>query len=244
MRTITRCPSCFTYVYDDAKACHGCGERIGKRKLLRRGSWVVIALIVCAYAATRGINLHQDKQSRVRREFAAAERASVVRGFLHAWLTADEAGVDSWISTRDRACKEEMANLRDLYPTVLPATEVGDLEVLSTREQNHIQRNKGKVVHPSFYSGSEAKVKARRMTATCEPTKWVGGREPFRNFADGVAVVDRTWSLPSVDFEVEFRKDEERYTLYGRVCVDDARKVTCLTLGHVEGPEGTVPVEE
>jgi len=256
MRAIIRCPSCFTYVYDDAKACHGCGERIGRRKLLRRGSWVVIALIVCAYAAARGIKLHQDRQSRVRREFEAAERIEVVRGFLHAWLMADEVAVDSWISSRNPVCKEEMANLRDLYPTVLPATHVGKGLMLSEREQLHIQQNKGKVAHPGSYSDSEAEAKAKaRLTATCEPArsakwaKWAksGSSEPSRRFVDGI-VVDRTWLLRSVEFEIEFQKDETFYTLYGRVCLDqggrDGTKVSCLTLDRVEGPEGTVPMEE
>jgi hypothetical protein len=238
MRTIIRCPSCFTYVYDDAKACHGCGERIGKRKILRRGSWIFIALIVCAYAAGRGIELQQERKSRIRSAFQSAERSQAVLGFLRAWLVGDDAGVASSLALTEGGCKDDFVKLRALYPTVLPATEVVHIKLTDNWEERHVQRNKGGITH--------VRPKAR-PSASCEPLRSniIG---TSRTRVAGKTVVDKTWSLSAMDFEAELKQDGLTYTLYGRVCTDvdvkGGTKVSCLTLDRVEGPEGTVPVKE
>jgi hypothetical protein len=227
MRTIIRCPSCFTYVYDDAKACHGCGERVGKRKILRRGSWVLIALIVCAYAAGRGINLHDERQSRIRSAFETAARSHAVTGFLRAWLAGDDVGVASSLATSSGVCKGEILKLRALYPTVLPATDVIRIELVKSWEERH-RRDKGKITH--MRAGlSESDPKAR-LSASCKPKRSTGG--------------GAFWTIPSFDFEAEFQKDGESYTAFGRVCIDYAHKVCCLTIDHIQGVEGVVEAEE
>jgi hypothetical protein len=239
MRTIIRCPSCFTYVYDDAKACHGCGERVGKRKILRRGSWVLIALIVCAYAAGRGIELQQERKSRVRSELQSAERSRVVLGFVRAWLVGDDAGVASSLAATEGTCKDDIVKLRALYPTVLPATDVVHIKLLDAWEERHAQRNKGSITHVR---------PKNRPSASCEPLR-SSSIGTSRTRVGGKTVVDKSWSLSAMDFEAELKQDGLTYTLYGRVCIDlgggrDGAKVSCLTLDRVEGPEGTVPVKE
>ena len=95
-------------VYDDARACHGCGERIGRRKILRRGSWIFIGLAVTGFAIGRGIDLQQDRRNRVRNEFEAASRAQNVREFLKSWLAGEDVGAFSLMSTSSSACKDDM----------------------------------------------------------------------------------------------------------------------------------------
>ena len=241
MRTIIRCPNCFTYVYDDARTCHGCGDRIGRRKILRRGSWIFIGLAVSGFAIGRGIDLQQDRRQRVRQEFEEAARSQAVRAFLRSWLLADNVSAGSLLSSS--ACGDEMAKLRDLYPDALPATDVDSIELLSDRTQTHSQRNKGKVSHPRPYSETETKAKAKaRRTVCSEPTHTPSSS--FKNRVDGKVVVDRVWSLNAVEFEAIFRKDGVRYTLYGRACVDSEYKISCLFLDHLDGVEGSIPAKE
>ena len=244
MRTIIRCPSCFTFVYDDAKACHGCGERIGKRKILRRGSWVLIALIVSAYAVGRGIELQQERKGRIRSAFESAERSEVVLGFLRAWLVGDDNAVAAALATTDGACKDEIIKLRALYPTVLPADR---------RRPHQIDRHLGGASRaaeqgqdhpPAPTRPSEAK---SRRSASCEPLR-SSSIGTSRTRVAGKTVADKTWSLSAMDFEAELKQDGVSYTLYGRVCIQtggrDGSKVSCLTLDRLEGPEGHVPVKE
>src|SRR5262245_2607070 len=89
MRTIIRCPSCFTHVYADARTCHGCGEPLGRRKILRRGSWIFIGLAVTGFTIARGIDLEQDSFNRARQEAAHARRTEVATRFVRAWLQGD-----------------------------------------------------------------------------------------------------------------------------------------------------------
>ena len=208
MRTIIRCPSCFTYVYDDARACHGCGERIGKRKILRRGSWVFIALIVCAYAVGRGIELQQERKSRIRSAFQAAERSHAVTGFLRAWLAGDDPGAASSLAATEGACKDELRQAPRSLSDGPPRDRRRPHRIGRRLGRASLQRNKGKITHIRAYAlASKAKA---RPSASCEPRRSSGGGT-YRT-ARGKSVIDKTWSLSAVDFEAEIKKDGPSYT--------------------------------
>src|SRR5262245_58414294 len=93
MREIRHCPACLTYVYSDARRCHGCGERTGRRGILTRGSWIFIVLAATGFAIGRGIDLQQDKRDRIRREIERAASINTVNTFVKGWLTGDEAAI-------------------------------------------------------------------------------------------------------------------------------------------------------
>src|SRR6187401_1025647 len=86
MQTIIRCPNCFTYVYSDARRCHGCGEKIGRRKLLTRGSWIFALLAVTGFTLARGIDLQQEKRSERAHQIELAAQTERLSSFLRTWL--------------------------------------------------------------------------------------------------------------------------------------------------------------
>jgi hypothetical protein len=234
MSTIIRCPSCFTYVYSDARTCHGCGERIGKRKLLRRGSWVFIALAVGGFTIARGIELSQDRANRARENAEQQRLIADADAFLRAFLLADTEYIQKHVGDRE-LCPDELAKLRARYATVLPADSVIGLRITDSTYQEHVQLERGKGISHRQNGESDTKGQAR---VSCAPkTRSLGS---FRRYTDGVK---RRWTLPLLEFEVEFKKDGQHYTLFGNLCLEEA-SVCCLKIDQIRGVEGEVKPAE
>jgi hypothetical protein len=238
MRTIIRCPNCFTYVYDDARRCHGCGDRIGKRKLLRRGSWMFIALAVAVFTIARGIDLRQDARNRDREEAEREVRAQVTRGFVYGALMGDSETISRFAAKPELVA--ELDKLRARYPTVLPATSVTrDAEVKEFLHQGHT-KEAGKDISHANWGRSDPTVGRR---ASCVPPG--GASNAFTRIVDGMKRTTRTWTLEKTKFEAEFSKDGQQYTLHGSLCLEHG-VVCCMTIDRIESVndlEEVVPKE-
>jgi hypothetical protein len=227
MRTINRCPSCFTYVYSDARRCHGCGERLGRRKLLRRGSWVFIAFAVTAYAIGRSVELRQEQNGQARREVEQARRAETARAFLRAWVVGDDDQVAA-LTGRQESFKTELAGLRRLYPEFLPASSVLSVTFSEQIDQRHSQKGKARVAH-EFASIEDDETASRRASF-----------QPSRPLFKGL---ERHWSNKAFNFRAELTKDDAHYTLTGQICLGDT-SVVCLTLQELSGVEGVIRMKQ
>jgi hypothetical protein len=225
MRTVIRCPSCFTYVYDDARACHGCGERIGRRKILTRGSWIFIGLAVSVFTIARGIDLEQDKHNRFYREAEAQQRTQAAERFLYVWLTNDPALSDL---AGNEAYLGELARLHARYPSALPADDViGPIRYSDTAFQDHYQYERGKEVLHRARGVVDSSAAGR---ASCIPKS--RSNTPFRR-------VPRGWTVRTLEFEAEIKKGDAHFTIYGDLCLEEDR-VCCVTIDKVVGIEGVV----
>jgi hypothetical protein len=228
MRTIIRCPACFTYVYSDARRCHGCGERIGKRKILRRGSWVFIILAVTGFTFARGIELHQESRDRSRRQLEIAAEVDVTKSFLRSWLTSSGPDEIKELS-ETKTFPGELVKLRQKFPDVLPATRVTSIKIAddARRSQLHEQRGREPVVHLRDDSSYSLRASA------CH-----SGDEVRRK-----PVYKTSW-LHAYEFEADFVSNDRPYTAYGQACIRDG-KVCCLALDRIEaeGIEDSVVVK-
>jgi hypothetical protein len=231
MRTIIRCPNCFTYVYQDARACHGCGERIGRRKILRTGSWVFIGLAVSAFTVARAIDLEQEKQWRDRKEADRSETVTAALHFVRAWLT-DDAQYLSTLANNDDVFVGDLARVRARYPSVLPAdTLVSGIRFSDIGSKDHYQYERGKeVLHlpKTQYDGSAP------GRASAIPK--LRGNAPYRR-------PPRVWKVETYEFEAEVTKGDAHYTVYGEICAEE-HKVICLTIDKIVGVEGVITPKE
>jgi hypothetical protein len=235
MSTIIRCPNCFTYVYADARSCHGCGERLGRRKLLRGGSWLFIVLAVGAFTIARGIDLSQERMYERRTKAAQQWLANDARAFVAAWLQADTEYVQNHLADRE-VCPDELSKMRARYPTVLPADTVVGFQVTDSSYQEHVQVERGRGISHRINGQADPKGLGR---VSCAPkTRSLG---TYRRSADGVK--RRFWTTPLIEFEIEFRKDGAHYTLFGDLCIEDG-KVSCFKVDHIRGIEGDVKPTE
>jgi hypothetical protein len=226
MRTIIRCPNCFTYVYDDARRCHGCGDRIGKRKLLRRGSWIFIALAVSIFAISRGIDLRQDARNRDREEAERDRQEVIIKAFVHAALLGEPEILARFAAKPELVA--EIEKIRARYPTVLPATAVTrDAEVTRSAYQAHTKQKGKEIAHSNW--GDPDPFDGRR--ASCVPPGGASGA--FTRIVDGISRTTRTWTLVKTKFEAEFARDGERYTLHGSLCLEQDL-VCCMTIERIE----------
>ena len=233
----------------DARACHGCGDRLGKRKILRRGSWIFIVLAVTAFTVARGIDLQQEKVWRFHRDEERQAQVEVAREFVSAWLVGANEAVATYVGDRGQF-QTDLAKLRNRYPTLLPATKVvGDIRVSEENERHHYQE-KGKDAISHTRLGQADKTTLNR--ASCVPPQLPSGT--FRSMVDGVKIRYGSWALKSFEVEAEFTNGDAHYTLYAEVCLDDrspgsisARlrpSVCCLTIDKIVGVEGVVSPKE
>jgi hypothetical protein len=232
MRTIIRCPSCFTFVYSDARHCHGCGRAIGKRRFLTRGSWVFITLVVAVYAIARGIDLHQSERDRRRHEMETALEMERSTRFLRQWLTAPADEIAS-AHSGSGSFGPELVKLRSRFPTVLPATDIASTLLKErTSWEPHSQTGLGPVVH----GRGERETALRASWPIPQGTSYFDLRRGTRR---------RDWGSTRYDFVVEVVRDGSRYSIVGSICLDDPDDtVHCLTILRIEGVEGVVkPVE-
>ena len=166
MRTIIRCPSCFTYVYDDAQGratAAASGSASARSSAGAPGSSSPSACAPTRSAAASTSSRRSEPGSGARRRPPSARKPCA--RFLRAWLVGDDAGVASSLATTDGVCKGEILKLRALYPTVLPATDVVRIEVgRAAWDETH-----------SAEQGQESPIcvytRRARLSASCEPTK-------------------------------------------------------------------------
>jgi hypothetical protein len=225
MRTIIRCPNCFTYVYSDARRCHGCGQKTGKRKLLPRGSWIFAILAVAGFTLARGIDMHQDKMSERRHQIQTAENVEKVSAFVRTWLSAPADTLGSYF-TSGKPFAGELTKLRAKYPKVLPAEVVGSVKVEELRDEIHHFRNNKDSQVAHNYDASKGALRVSR-----KPPGRESALQTWRSW----------WSTP-FQFEGEVTKDGVGYTVHGQVCVYDG-SITCLAIDRVESLEGIVNPE-
>jgi hypothetical protein len=229
MRTIIRCPSCFTYVYSDARQCHGCGYVIGRRRWLTRGSWVFITLAVAGFAVARSIDLFQDKRDRERRQMEALIEDEQSQAFLRRWLSASPE--DLVAAHTDRRFADDLVKLRDRFPDVLPAGEIVSLDLRNDLWERHSRAGSGQVEHE--YRSPRSRLRVSSAPVRSSASFWLdSGRTEY-------------WMARTYDFEAQVDRDGQRYTVLGRVCLDDQEHdVRCLEIRRVRGIEGDIKPRE
>jgi hypothetical protein len=227
MRSIVRCPQCFTYVYSDATTCHGCGHKIGRRRWLTRGSWVFITLAVAGYGIARGIDLHQEKRDREIRQHEQETEMAAARSFLQSWLTSPSEELSRKFHDR-KVFGPQLVALRDRFPDVLPATVVDFIRLEPrTWQQHHSQKDSGPVKHTS--RDKDPKLRVSRAIRSDDT-----GDYSWRT---------RSWFTYEYRFEAEVHRDDRWYSVTGRLCIDGST-VHCLVIERVDSLEGEVKPEE
>lgn len=226
MREIRRCPACLTYVYTDARRCHGCGERVGRRRLLTRGSWIFIVLAAAGFAIGRGIDIQQNKRDRLARALAETARSDLVSSFVGSWIEGNQPSVDS-DTPEQPEFRAGLDRLRAKFPTVLPGSDFQILELDRSGGTRHAQRT------PEAPVKHEGERQAG-LRASAAPT---------RSFVRFWPPRPRDWSLETWRFRAKVSKATTSYVVEGSVCIED-NLVACLQIDKVEGPGGEVkPVE-
>lgn len=191
MRSIIRCPNCFTFIYSDARNCHGCGHRIGKRQLLTRGSWIFIILAVAGFTVGRGIDLKQEKVS----ELNEIERIDDIRKFLRTWLTGPTEQVLAAAGTH-KTFGDDLLKLRSRFGGVLPADEASNIAIDDMTGNTHR--------HASI---SKVRVTVTEVERTAAPLRASRARK-------GQGSDERA-------FTAAIAHGDRRYNVLGRVCSDD-----------------------
>jgi hypothetical protein len=229
MRPIIRCPTCFTYVYADARDCHGCGQRLGRRRWLTRGSWVFITLVVAGFAIARSIDLHQEKRDRQRRQFDTALEIEHTSAFVKQWLTAP-AGALEVTGPGDADFAAELEKIRARFPAVLPASDIERIQIRESGWERHRQKTGEAIVH----TDGSRRLRASRVPGSRRSVTSTAARHPTHY-----------WTSHEYLFEATVRRDGSDYTVKGSVCIDDRDDaVICLELHGIEGIEGEVEPKE
>jgi hypothetical protein len=214
MREIRRCPACLTYVYSDARRCHGCGERLGRRRILTRGSWIFIVLAAAGFAIGRGVDLEQEKTHRVALAIEEASRAEMIKAFVAEWLIAGPARFEH-TETRDDF-RDRIDALRNRY-AVLPATSAHVPNVESGESLLHVPAGSGGTGHRPEEARPDLRVSASRASA-----RW-----PVKLF----------WHADRYLFRGTFKKGEATYSIQGSVCIDGS-KISCLAIEEIRDATG------
>jgi hypothetical protein len=218
MRSIIRCPACYTFVYSDARHCHGCGQRIGKRQLLTRGSWVFIVLAVAAFIVFRGVDLQQDRHFRLRQQMEKAESIESTRNFLRTWFTAMPEELARKLAPRKTFAKD-LQTLRDRFPSVFPAADViSPIEIEELDYTSHSQTGSELAIH-----NREDSPPTRRATDPRRSSVTYSARGKSR----------RSWTTDTFRFTTDVVKDGQEHHVTGRVCVDEG-EVVCVEVERAE----------
>ncbi len=236
MPRIVRCPSCFTYVYDNARNCHGCGGKLRNRRILTRASWVFIALSVTTFTVIRGVVLAQERRARVVREMEENQTRDAMEAFVNAWLRGSTEAYERH-SVRREKFRQDLAKLHGRFCEVFPVDQVEDLKITSTGTRQHVRNG----MSPAVMHGWNT---ARDANGANQPAAVAIAGSPAnsaRSMIGRSPASTTTWTCDAGAFYATCLREGREFEVWGTVCMDDSHEVTCLQIDRVHcTTDGTV----